>query len=182
MCEALVYRRCGFGRKKNTLSLFRKINRNNFGQQIPMIVFSFSGRKVWTAAAETRRKKKEIFNFRGEQWALHGDSLTYIEEESTTFCFAHSFCFCISFCDLASNDMEIIIDCIAHSHTHTNTHRASSCAQIYVYIYWICITYYILHWSLIDVGAFVRTFQLSLNFSLLPAHIHVCMCLWAWVW
>jgi len=121
-------------KKKHTLSLFRKINRNNFGQQIPMIVFSFSGRKVWTAAAETRRKKKEIFNFRGEQWALHGDSLTYIEEESTTFCFAHTFCFCISFCDLASNDMEIIIDCIAHSHTQTHTELQVARKYMCIYI------------------------------------------------
>jgi len=39
--------------------------------------------------------------------------------------------------------------------------------------------YYFLHWSLIDVGAFVRTFQLSLNFyHPSPAHMCAlqCMC------
>lgn len=64
--------------------------------------------------------------------------------------------------------MEIIIDCVCAGSPRV----VLGC----VCVYWICIMYYILHWSLIDVGASVRTFQLSLNFSARCRHICTYVC------
>lgn len=80
--------------------------------------------------------------------------------------------------------MEIIIDFnlyifelrrIPFPHTHLHTlpgtdcykYICESCAHTHTHTDWRT-SYCIIHWSLIDVGAFVRTFQLSLNFSSPP--------------
>lgn len=73
----------------------------------------------------------------------------YIFELRTTHTLPHPTPTCTHFpAQIAINTYAKVV----HTHTHTDW-RTSYC---------------IIHWSLIDVGAFVRTFQLSLNFSSPP--------------